>query len=153
MIMTSMTDLTEAERRKQRALKFGTHNEEVEKQKRKERAARFGTENVDLESEKKRARALRFGTHNPELESEKRAARKERFGIKTDAEKKAEREKRFGTGAGAGTDKPDKMDLPLTEKRQSSTPNEEVKRQKRIQRFGAPVSEAEKLAARKKRFA
>lgn len=153
--MTTVTDMTESERRKQRALKFGTHNEDLEREKRKERASRFGTENKDLETEKKKARALRFGTHNPDLEAEKKAARKERFGIQTEAEKKLDREKRFGKIFANGN--VDKMDMPLTaEKRKpSSLDEDEAKRQKRAERFGLPTtsSEAEKLAARKERFA
>lgn len=130
---------TEADKRKERAKRFGTFDSNLEEDKKRERAARFGIPTPEGEEEKKKARAKRFGIPIPELEEEKKKDRARRFGIITkeqEEEKKQKRAKRFGIVTAEG---------------------EERKKKARAARFGlsAPgsgLSETEKMKKRAQRF-
>lgn len=141
LVSTASVDAqpTEADKRKERAKRFGTFDSNLEADKKKERAARFGIPTPEGEEEKKKARAKRFGIPTPELEEQKKKDRARRFGIITkeqEEEKKQKRAKRFGIVTPEG---------------------EENKKKARAARFGlsAPtsgLSEAEKMKKRAQRF-
>ena len=84
IIPRSIAAMTDEQRAKLRAERFGVPNEDVEKAKKMARAERFGTSNDDLEKEKKKQRAERFGLDNKDLETDKKKQRQERFGTGTD---------------------------------------------------------------------
>jgi hypothetical protein len=91
--------LTEAERRKRRADRFGSvgGGADADDKKRK-RAERFGVPTPQLEDEKKKKRSDRFGiVKEEEVLKTKLAERKQRFGISKDSDKKELRAQRFGT--------------------------------------------------------
>ncbi|CAD7705168.1 unnamed protein product [Ostreobium quekettii] len=139
-VVETVEESSEAEKRKERAKRFGIFDSSLEADKKKARAARFGIPTQELEEEKKKERAKRFGIPTPELEEEKKKVRAKRFGIVTkedEEEKKRSRAKRFGIVTAEG---------------------EREKKKARAARFGlsAPttgLSETEKLKKRAQRFA
>ncbi|PHJ26072.1 sap domain-containing protein [Cystoisospora suis] len=91
--------MSEEERRALRKAKFGM---KTDADKKLERAKRFGLSVPELEEEKKKLRAMRFGLGegqfqaSDEAEAEKRKKRAERFGLVSEDEKKRKRAERFG---------------------------------------------------------
>jgi len=151
-----VTHMTDAERAKLRAARFGAPNADEDAEKKKARAERFGLADKDLDAEKKKARAERFGLADKDLEEEKKKARAERFGIQSEADKMKARAERFGMSGDGKLSKLDKA-LPDKSKKRAEASGavddeEAAKRAKRMERFGAVTEEA-KMEARKKRFA
>ncbi|CAD7961274.1 unnamed protein product [Amoebophrya sp. A25] len=154
---TTLATMSDAERAKLRAARFGTDNPDLEKEKQRQRAERFGLPNEDLEKERRKQRAERFGTHNEDVEAEKVKSRQERFGTSNETDKMKARQERFGTGAASNN----KLDQPLGPVKRSAAANgdandeESLKKKARMERFGtsAMSTEAQKIEARKARFA
>ena len=119
----------------------------TEAEKAKLRAERFGVPHPELEKEKALKRAERFGVVAPELEEAKKQKRAERFGIEDDSAKLAKRQERF-----AGISAP----ISIAAKGSASVADDIMKA--RAARFApgstsaVTAEEAEKLKKRAERF-
>jgi len=164
----SVPGMTDEEKKKLRAERFGIETAETETDKKKARAERFGVPNADVDAEKRKSRAERFGLPDKNLETDKKRAREERFGVgkgaddaqkKLDAEKKAEREAKFGKVQKGNlfNGKEAKAEAGSAKKRAREEaqidPEEAEKIKARKERFGLDaLSEKEKQELRAKRF-
>ncbi|GMH40559.1 hypothetical protein BSKO_08463 [Bryopsis sp. KO-2023] len=100
MAPTQADDAGDAEKKKERAKRFGLFDADLEEEKRKTRARRFGIPVAEDEVLKLKARAKRFGLPIPEEEAAKKKQRAVRFGMSplaglSEAEKLKQRAERF----------------------------------------------------------
>jgi len=130
--------LSEDEKLKRRAEKFGVFCEELETDKKKMRADRFKIFHPDLEADKMKNRAKRFDIDCPELESEKLLNRAKRFEIDCPEVESPEKGKKTGDKTGACPTLDTQKLLDRAKRFDVDCPElETAKRLKRMERFGA----------------
>jgi len=164
--------ISEDEKLKRRAEKFGVFCEELETDKKKMRADRFKIFDPDLEADKMKNRAKRFDIDCPELQSEKLLNRAKRFEIDCPEVDSPEKGKKTGNKTGSCPTLDTQKLLDRAKRFDVDCPElETAKRLKRMERFGAaeedPVtttseitstekpsklSQESRLAARAKKF-